>query len=133
MSAQRPQVLGLQHVALPFPGTPEATATARRFYGTLVGLHEKPTPASIEGVLWFDVGGDTELHLYSEPEALVGRSRRHPCLRVRDLAALNARLSANDVEVIEPAEIIPGRRRLFAFDPFGNALEFAEFDSDQPG
>ena len=81
----------------------------------------------ISGVLWFDAGEGTELHLFTDVDETSGRSPRHPCLRVRDLASLGDRLRAAGVEILEPGDDIPGRRRLFAFDPFGNAVELAEF------
>ena len=127
MSAERPSTAGLHHVALPFPGTTDAIAAARAFYTALLGLIELAVPASISGVLWFDAGEGTELHLFTDVDETSGRSPRHPCLRVRGLAALRDRLRDGGVEIIEPGDDIPDRRRLFAFDPFGNALEFAEF------
>ena len=120
-------IQGLHHVALPFPGTPEAMTAARDFYGALVGLDELTVPPTLEGVLWFDAGEGTELHLYTDPQASATKSPRHPCLRVTGLAELRERFRNAGVELIEPADDIPGRKRFFAFDPFGNALEFAEF------
>ena len=122
-----PAFRGLHHVALPFPGTPEAEASARLFYVELIGLRELQVPETISGVLWFDAGAGTELHLFTHDDDLP-RSPRHPCLRVAGIGTLRERLARAGVELIDPTEQIPGRRRLFAFDPFGNAIEFAEFD-----
>ena len=121
-------IQALHHVALPFPGNQQAVDAARRFYGDLVGLGELTVPPTLEGVLWFDAGEKTELHLYTDPQASATRWPRHPCLRVTGLAGLRERLRETGVELIEPGDDIPGRKRFFAFDPFGNALEFAEFD-----
>ena len=127
MNGANTAIQGLHHVALPFPGTHEAMEAARHFYGVLVGLGELAVSPTVEGVLWFDAGERTELHLYTDPQAPATRSPRHPCLRVTGLAVLRERLRDAGVELIEPADDIPGRKRFFAFDPFGNALEFAEF------
>ena len=126
MSEEKTSFAGLHHVALPFPGTPDAIAAARDFYGALIGLTELAVPSSVSGVLWFDASADTELHLYTDPDASAVRSPRHPCLRVRGLGTLRDRLRDAGVELIEPSQDIPARTRFFAFDPFGNALEFAE-------
>jgi catechol 2,3-dioxygenase-like lactoylglutathione lyase family enzyme len=121
---------GLHHVALPFPGTRDAFATAREFYGSLIGLQELDVPESIAGVMWFDAGGKTELHLYTDPTAAKGpQSPRHPCLRVTGLESLRKRLEHAGAQLVgAPVGNIPGRQRFFTIDPFGNAVEFVEFD-----
>jgi catechol 2,3-dioxygenase-like lactoylglutathione lyase family enzyme len=122
-------VLRLHHVALPFPGTTESVTIARQFYGTVLGLEERPVPPSLPGVLWF-AAGDQELHLFAEPSGVAanGESRRHPCFEVNDLAALRVLLDEAGIAVMQDGPGIPGRRRFFVRDPFGNAIEFVEFD-----
>ena len=122
---QRAQILGVHHVAVPFPGDEAAVADARRFYGNLVGLVERP--ALLPGVLWFDSGGNTELHLYAAPDEVGAESHRHPGLHVVGLDEIRERLKAAGLELIEPEGDMADRRRFFAFDPFGNAIEFLEF------
>jgi extradiol dioxygenase family protein len=119
------EILGLQHVAMPFPGDDAASADARRFYVGLVGLVERE--ALLPGVLWFDAGRGTELHLYSAPDEINAESHRHPCLEVSGLEELRARMKAAGLELIEPQGDMADRHRFFAFDPFGNAIEFLEF------
>jgi catechol 2,3-dioxygenase-like lactoylglutathione lyase family enzyme len=123
------QVLRLHHVALPFPGSVDDMAVARHFYGAVLGLRELAVPPSLPGVLWF-AAGDQEIHLFSEPlgAALNARSRRHPCLEVDDLLGLLVHLAENGIQTIDAEGDIPARIRFFALDPFGNALEFVEFD-----
>lgn len=122
----------LQHVSLPFPGTPESVAEARRFYSEVLGLEERPVPPTLPGViLWFAVG-DQELHLFSEPEgvAVNDRSYRHPCFQSADVDALRAHLDESGASTRDHNGAIPGRPRFFALDPFGNTLEFVTFEAD---
>ena len=118
--------MGLQHVAMPYPGGASADAAARRFYGAALGLTELEPPASLVGsVLWF-AAGDAEIHVFVEPSgvAVNDESRRHPCLRIEALRPFRLRLTGLGVETIDSDADIPGRERFFARDPFGNVLEF---------
>src|SRR5215213_1573109 len=84
MTTDRARIVGLQHVAVPFPGTPESVEVARRFFGAILGLAEVSVPPALRGiVLWFKAG-DQELHIFSEPSGVAAndQSRRHPCLQV---------------------------------------------------
>jgi catechol 2,3-dioxygenase-like lactoylglutathione lyase family enzyme len=125
-------IVGLQHVAIPFPGDPESVDIARQFYGEVLALAEIAVPPTLRGVvLWFNAG-DQELHVFSEPSGVAAndQSRRHPCFQVDDVAAFRAQLGASGVETIDSDGDIPGRPRFFALDPFGNAIEFVEFRPD---
>ncbi|MBX6342604.1 MAG: VOC family protein [Thermomicrobiaceae bacterium] len=113
----------VHHVALTIPFGAEATA--RAFYGGVLGLPERPVPESLAGldiVAWFAIGGD-ELHLIAEREPSNAGSRRHACFEVDDLAPLRQALEAAGYQPIDAAPI-PGRPRFFCDDPFGNRLEF---------
>jgi catechol 2,3-dioxygenase-like lactoylglutathione lyase family enzyme len=130
-TADQPAIRRLQHVSLPFPGTPESLAEGRRFYGGLLGLEEYPRPPVLPGVgIWYAIG-DQELHLFAEPSGVDAnpRSRRHPCLQVDDAAALRAHLEAAGVTTRDDDGEIPGRIRFFATDPFGNTLELVQFEA----
>ena len=74
---------GLHHVALPFPGTPEAIVAARHFYGITGRPRRTPRPAEqLEGVLWFDARRrDRAPPVHRSRDADQRRSPRHPCLR----------------------------------------------------
>jgi len=125
----KPRILRLQHVALPFPGTADAVATARHFYTDVLGLTEMAVPPTLPGtVLWW-AAGELELHLFSEPSGVAAndQSRRHPCFQVDDATAFRAHLDANRVTTVDSDGEIPGRPRFFARDPFGNQIEFVEF------
>lgn len=122
----------LQHVSLPFDGTPEHMAEARRFYGDILGLEELRRPPVLpQPGLWYAVG-DQELHLFEDPSgtAVNSESRRHPCFQVDDVDALRARLMAAGVPTRDHDGEIPGRPRFFATDPFDNTLEFVTFEAD---
>ena len=126
-----PPVLRVQHVRLPIPNA-EAMPDARRFYGEVLGLEELPRPPKLPGRgLWYRIG-DQELHLFEEPEgaAVNGQSRRHPCLQVADVRALRRHLESAGVPTRDDDGEIPGRLRFFALDPFGNTIEFVQFEAD---
>lgn len=114
----------IQHVSIPRPPGEASRAQAAAFYGELLGLEQKPVPATIAhlDLIWFDVGEGTELHMFSE-EPLDDRSGRHFCLEVADVAAMRQRLADAGYEPWEP-EPIKNRPRFFCRDPFGNTVEF---------
>ena len=116
-------VEALDHVQLAAP--PGCEADARRFFGDLVGLEEleKPEPLRARGGAWFRVGAQ-KLHVgVAEPFAPARKA--HPALRVRPdaLDGLAERLTAAGVEV-RWDDALPGARRFYANDPWGNRLEF---------
>ncbi|TMF88655.1 MAG: glyoxalase [Chloroflexi bacterium] len=116
------RVLGLDHVQLPIrPGGEEL---AREFWHGLLGLDEvaKPSSLAARGGVWFQCGPQ-QIHCGVEAEFTPGR--RHPALLVEDLAAVRAALSKAGRPVREEPEI-PGYRRLFTDDPFGNRIELME-------
>ena len=104
--------------------TPGRAATAHSFYGVVLGLTAVAPPASLDELqeIWFQLDGDTELHLFAEPPPGQDHSARHFCLAVDDVEEIRARLEAAGVTVVG-APIIPGRPRYFCRDPFGNLLE----------
>lgn len=113
----------LHHVSIPVPE--DGFATARAFYGTLLGLHEVPPPEALDPArfCWYDLGG-TELHLFAETDAnqSVGR---HLALAVDDLARLRERLAKAGVPCEETTPIV-NRPRCFVRDPFGNRIELTQ-------
>ena len=99
-------------------------ALAQKFYSGLLGLREVEKPASLadRGGVWFDCGGQ-QLHCGVEP--VVAPSRRHPALLTDDLEALRSRLISAGIATDDDRQI-PGYRRFYAQDPFGNRLEFMQ-------
>lgn len=112
----------LQHVAIARP--PETDGAARAFYSDLLGLTEVTPPASLQslGVLWYQIGAGSELHIFVEEPLGQDHSGRHFCLAVEDVEALRLRLIAAGIRVAADVPI-PDRPRYFVRDPFGNLIE----------
>ena len=117
------KILGLDHVQVAAPRGSEAAA--RRFYGGVLGLEEVPKPASmaVRGGIWFQCGPH-QLHVGIEADFRPA-TKAHPALVVDGLDDLATSLVAAGYE-IRQGEELPGRRRLFVDDPFGNRLELVE-------
>ncbi len=114
---------GLDHVQIAAPAGCEGEA--RRFFGELLGLDElaKSEPLASRGGAWFKAGAQ-ELHVGVETEFAPAR-KAHPAFAVDDVGALAARLEEGGVEVRWDDEL-PGVRRFYAPDPWGNRLEFLQ-------
>jgi catechol 2,3-dioxygenase-like lactoylglutathione lyase family enzyme len=110
----------IDHVQLAMPRGHEDTA--RAFYVDILGMTELPKPAELaaRGGCWF-ASGDVQLHLGVEDDFRAAR-KAHPGLRCRNLNELLTRLRSENVTVREDAAI-PGKRRAFVDDPFGNRIE----------
>jgi catechol 2,3-dioxygenase-like lactoylglutathione lyase family enzyme len=115
-------VLGVDHVQVAAPRGCEDEA--RRFYGELLGLPELPKPEQLRlrGGVWFGVGPH-QLHIGVE-ESFQPARKAHPALKV-DAAALDqlaSRLEAAGANVAWDDEL-PGVRRFYTEDPWGNRIE----------
>jgi catechol 2,3-dioxygenase-like lactoylglutathione lyase family enzyme len=116
-------ILRLDHVQLAMPAGGEKAA--RAFYGDALGIAETPKPPDMakRGGCWFESGA-VRIHLGVEPDFRPAR-KAHPGLLVTDLATLKKRLSVGGYSYRED-DAMPGYRRLFVDDPFGNRLELME-------
>ena len=112
--------LAFDHVQLAMP--PGRENDARAFYVVACGMTELPKPAELakRGGAWF-ASGALQLHLGVEPDFRPS-AKAHPGLRCADLDGLVARLRAGGYEVREDDDL-PGMRRAFVKDPFGNRIE----------
>jgi catechol 2,3-dioxygenase-like lactoylglutathione lyase family enzyme len=124
MSSDGGAPLSLDHVQVAAPRGCEAQA--RRFYGRLLGLGEvtKPAPLRDRGGVWFALDGGHQLHI-GVADPFVAAHQAHPALRVGSGEALDAlaeRLVAGGAHVTWDAGI-PGVRRFFTRDPWGNRVE----------
>jgi catechol 2,3-dioxygenase-like lactoylglutathione lyase family enzyme len=117
------RITGVDHVQVAAP--PGCEEAARAFYGGVLGLAElsKPPVLAARGGCWFAAGGQ-ELHVGVEAEFAPAR-KAHPGLVVDDLEALRERLREAGQDP-QDDETIPGTRRFYAEDPFGNRLEFRQ-------
>ena len=117
----------LDHVRIAAP--PDGEAVARAFYGGTLGLEEieKPEPLRTRGGVWFRLGGGHELHVGVD-DAFAPARKAHPAFAVADLDGLAARLGD-----VTWNDALPGVRRFYTSDPFGNRLEFLADERPGPG
>ena len=115
-------VIGIDHVQVAAPAGCEAEA--RAFYGGLLGLEElpKPEPLASRGGCWFRAGAQ-ELHVGVE-EPFTPARKAHPAFTVagEELEPLAGRLQEAGIE-LQWDHAIPGVRRFYVADPWGNRLE----------
>jgi catechol 2,3-dioxygenase-like lactoylglutathione lyase family enzyme len=103
----------LDHVQVAAP--PGCEDEARAFYCGVLGMREVEKPASLaaRGGVWFE-----QLHVGVEDDFRPAR-KAHPAFVVDDLDALAARIGD-----VQWDDAVPGVRRFYANDPWGNRLEF---------
>jgi catechol-2,3-dioxygenase len=115
-------LLGIDHVQVAAPAGSEGEA--RHFYGELLGMPELPKPPVLRarGGAWFACGSH-ELHV-GISERFTPADKAHPALQVRlaDLDSLAARLEQAGAPV-RWDDAIPGTRRFYTADPWGNRIE----------
>ena len=113
----------LDHVQIAAPEGCEAAA--RRYFGELVGLAEieKPEPLRARGGAWFALG-ERQLHVGVEKDFEPAR-KAHVGLRVEaaELDPLAERLASAGAPVAWD-DALPGERRFYSEDPWGNRIEF---------
>jgi catechol 2,3-dioxygenase-like lactoylglutathione lyase family enzyme len=112
--------LAFDHVQLAMP--PGREDDARAFYVSVCGMTELPKPAELaqRGGAWF-ASGELQLHLGIEP-GFQPSAKAHLAIRCADLDGLLVRLGTAGCDVREDANL-PGLRRAFVNDPFGNRIE----------
>ena len=117
------QIVRIEHVQLAMPRGGEDKA--REFYSGLLEIPEvqKPVALAGRGGVWFE-RDDVKVHLGVDAEFRAAL-KAHPAFLVRDLGTLAQRLRAAGVEVVDDG-LLPGYRRVYVTDPFGNRLELME-------
>lgn len=117
------RITAIDHVQLAMPAQKEEKA--RAFYSGILGLQEvaKPPNLAKRGGVWFE-SGDVKVHLGVE-ENFAPAKKAHPAFRVEGWQALVDRCQSAGYEVI-PDEQIPGVRRVYVYDPFGNRIELID-------
>jgi len=113
-------IIRLDHIQLAMP--PGGEAKARAFWGEALGMteEEKPEPLAGRGGCWFR-GGDAIVHIGVEKD-FVPQRKAHPAFCVRELEQLAERLGAHGYPVSWD-DALPGRKRFYTADPFGNRIE----------
>jgi len=111
----------LDHLQLAMP--PGEEDRARAFFRDLIGMREDPKPGPLagRGGCWFSCGGAI-VHLGVEKD-FAPQKKAHPAFCVLGLDELAQRLGAAGFPVVWD-EALPGRRRFYTADPFGNRIEF---------
>jgi catechol 2,3-dioxygenase-like lactoylglutathione lyase family enzyme len=117
------RVVALDHVQLAMPAGREADAEA--FYSGLLGFRvlQKPEAFASRGGRWF-VSGNVQVHLGVEVDFRPAR-KAHPALIVEDFDDLVAKLDAFAASWRWDKDL-PGTRRLYVDDPFGNRGELID-------
>jgi len=120
-------LLGIDHVQVAAP--PGAEVQARWFYGELLGLAEleKPETLRARGGAWFACGAH-QLHV-GIADPFTPATKAHPALSVAAAALddLASRLAQAGCAV-QWDDAIPGTRRFYTADPWGNRLELVGVD-----
>ncbi|MGH2427706.1 MAG: glyoxalase [Candidatus Limnocylindria bacterium] len=113
----------IHHVQLGAPAGAEEEA--RAFWVGVLGFEEiaKPPALAHRGGCWFR-GHGIEIHFGIEDDFRPA-AKAHPGLLVPQLDVVAARL-AGAGHRLEWDDSIPGMRRFYTADPFGNRLEFLE-------
>lgn len=117
------KLTGLDHIQLAMP--PGGEVAARDFYGGILGLSElaKPPQLAARGGCWF---GGYGINIHLGVETPFGAAKKaHPAFLVADLAEAERQFAAAGVATT-PDDSVPGVRRFYAADPFGNRLEFLQ-------
>jgi catechol 2,3-dioxygenase-like lactoylglutathione lyase family enzyme len=119
-------IIRIDHIQLAAPEGCEPAA--RGFYGLILGLPEIEKPVSLRarGGCWFQCG-DLQLHIGVEPDFHPAK-KAHPAFAVSDLDTLRQSLLAHAVKITDDNSL-PGTRRFYTEDPWGNRLEFLEQSS----
>ncbi|MBP0726587.1 VOC family protein [Bacillus sp. RG28] len=117
--------IGIDHVQLAAP--PGCEEKARDFYGEILGLNEVDKPDNLKGRggCWFKCGNH-EIHIGVQ-ENFVPAKKAHPAFSINNLTEYKNRLISKQVTIKEDAPI-KGRNRFFIDDPFGNRIEFLEYE-----
>ena len=115
----RPRITGISHVAFRVTDA----AAARRFYGELLGLPERPSPG--HGHIVYGIG--TRQHVRLEPGVVAGSDERlsHLAFETTDVQALTAYLTSRGVHVQQPQERCE-ESAIRVADPDGHSIEFVQ-------
>ena len=127
----------IDHIQIAAPERCEAAA--REFYSGILGMVEieKPGPLRARGGCWFQCG-QHQLHIGVD-KGFRPAKKAHPAFAVEKLEALRENAHVHHVPAVAARvallrhnyriiddENLPGARRFYTEDPWGNRLEFLE-------
>jgi catechol 2,3-dioxygenase-like lactoylglutathione lyase family enzyme len=117
------RVARIDHIQIAAPAGCEDAA--REFYGSILGLKEIEKPAILRarGGCWFECGSQ-QVHIGVERNFQPAK-KAHPAFAVFHFDELRKTLRALGATVVDD-ENLPGMRRFYAEDPWGNRIEFVE-------
>ena len=110
-----PRIIRIDNIQI--AATEGCEEAARQFYGSILGLQEieKPSTLSARGGCWFQC----------VDRSFQPAKKAHPAFACPRLDQLRGLLRARGVTVVDD-DALPGTRRFYAEDPWGNRLEFLE-------
>jgi catechol 2,3-dioxygenase-like lactoylglutathione lyase family enzyme len=113
----------IDHIQIAAP--PQCEGAGRRFFGKLLEMEEEEKPEKLKarGGCWFRAG-DVRIHIGVE-DPFHPQRKAHPCFGVSKIDELAERLQNARYSVLWDTQI-PGVRRFYTEDPFGNRIEFME-------
>ena len=113
----------IDHIQLAAPKGSEDKA--RTFFKDLLGFDEVEKPEALKkrGGVWFEFANH-QIHIGIE-EPFNPAKKAHPAFEVENIEALKQHLVTNGIDVTED-DRIPGVKRFFISDPFGNRMELLE-------
>ncbi|TFE00096.1 VOC family protein [Jeotgalibacillus sp. R-1-5s-1] len=116
----------IDHIQLAAPVDSEETA--RDFFHGVLGLPEieKPDSLKANGGVWFACGHH-QLHIGIEKDFAPAK-KAHPAFEIEQIENLQAHLEEQGYPVITD-DRLPGAIRFYVDDPFGNRLEFLEWEN----
>jgi catechol 2,3-dioxygenase-like lactoylglutathione lyase family enzyme len=123
MENKRSGVARIDHIQIAAPEGCEPAA--RKFFGSILGMIEIEKPPSLRarGGCWFQCA-DQQVHIGVEAKFQANK-KAHPAFAVFDLANLRKTLTDQGYLILDD-DTLPGTRRFYTDDPWGNRIEFVE-------
>ena len=114
----------IDHIQLAAPiGSEEK---ARLFFQGILSLKEDEKPQELKknGGVWFS---NEHIHIHvGIEENFVPAKKAHPAFEIFDIDAFASHLKNKGID-IQVDDKLPGAKRFYVNDPFGNRLEFLEW------
>jgi len=106
----------------------ECEEKAREFYGEILGLEELEVPLALRdrACCWFQCGR-LQVHIGIQQDFQPSR-KAHPAFLTTNIDGLKEVFQLHGIVTVDDSDL-PGVRRFFAADPWGNRLEFLEKSS----